>query len=241
MKTRALLCPSCGGPLDPEGRACPQCGTTVATRRCGVCFGMNLVDSHNCRRCGRVLPHEDTARGAERRPCAGCGASMTPRELDNTRFDECDHCGGLWLSPSAVSAMRSQAEARSRLRPFDLVPRRTRKDRSRPAVQYRKCPVCSKYMNRANYAHGSGVIVDVCKDHGSYFDPGELTSICRFIESGGLEKMRRREQARRRALQSDERRKAIMVGAQDPARPIPEDLLGSWRGLDLLGWLADLF
>lgn len=67
-------------------------------------------------------------------------------------------------------------------------------------------------MNRSQYAQGSGVVVDLCRDHGSYYDRGELTRIFNFIESGGLAKARQRQAASLRADLRDLRRKAITAG-----------------------------
>jgi Zn-finger nucleic acid-binding protein len=41
-------------------------------------------------------------------------------------------------------------------------------------------------MNRANFGRVSGVIIDVCRPHGAWFDRGELGAIRRFLRSGGL-------------------------------------------------------
>jgi hypothetical protein len=38
----------------------------------------------------------------------------------------------------------------------------------------------------------SGVIVDVCKKHGTWFDLGELPRVLAFVAAGGLERSRRR-------------------------------------------------
>jgi Zn-finger nucleic acid-binding protein len=43
-------------------------------------------------------------------------------------------------------------------------------------------------MNRTNFARISGVIVDTCRGHGIWFDPGELEKIMDFIAHGGLVK-----------------------------------------------------
>ncbi len=48
-------------------------------------------------------------------------------------------------------------------------------------------------MNRVNFAHCSGVIVDVCKEHGTWFDADELRRIVEFIRAGGLVTTRARE------------------------------------------------
>jgi Zn-finger nucleic acid-binding protein len=50
-------------------------------------------------------------------------------------------------------------------------------------------------MNRINFARCSGVIVDICKGHGSWFDRDELTRIVEFIRAGGLDAARDREKA----------------------------------------------
>ena len=41
-------------------------------------------------------------------------------------------------------------------------------------------------MNRVNFARCSGVIVDICKQHGTWFDRDELSRIVEFIHGGGL-------------------------------------------------------
>jgi Zn-finger nucleic acid-binding protein len=49
-------------------------------------------------------------------------------------------------------------------------------------------------MNRVNFGKRSGVIVDVCKGHGTWFDAGELTRAIEFVARGGLEETERRDQ-----------------------------------------------
>jgi Zn-finger nucleic acid-binding protein len=60
-------------------------------------------------------------------------------------------------------------------------------------VRYLQCPECSKLMNRVNFAKYSGVIMDVCKEHGTFFDRDELRRIVTFIREGGLDMSRDRE------------------------------------------------
>ena len=42
-------------------------------------------------------------------------------------------------------------------------------------------------MNRTNYGRMSGIIIDVCADHGIWFDAHELDTILRWVKEGGLE------------------------------------------------------
>ena len=60
-------------------------------------------------------------------------------------------------------------------------------------VSYVPCPDCKQLMNRSNFAHASGVIIDICKKHGVWFDAGELPQIIEFIQKGGMEIARERE------------------------------------------------
>jgi hypothetical protein len=114
--------------------------------------------------------------------------------------------------------------------------------RKEEQIRYLPCPECTKHMNRVNFARYSGVIMDVCKEHGTYFDRDELRRIVTFIRGGGLEKSRERqrerlveEQQRLRRVQLDleqERRKAqphyVQVVGRDNALG---DLLAEMFGL----------
>jgi len=245
---QALQCPSCGAALDPDRRACPHCGVTTASRRCGVCFDLSLVQDRNCRRCGARLPREDSQARPERLSCPGCASPMTPRRLAQSSFDECDACGGLWLSPDASTQVATEAETRTLLAPFDLHGEADSPSTSAGKIVYRRCPICARMMNRSQYAAGSGVVLDQCKDHGSYYDRGELTRIFAFIEGGGLEKARRREAEALRQDLRDLRRKAIASAAEGGAGGMGgfgmEEPAGGWSrldALDLIRWIAGYF
>ena len=48
-------------------------------------------------------------------------------------------------------------------------------------------------MNRRNYGGTSGVIIDLCKADGLWFDADELARILAWIRSGGVEKAREKK------------------------------------------------
>jgi Zn-finger nucleic acid-binding protein len=68
-------------------------------------------------------------------------------------------------------------------------------------------------MNRNNFASSSGVIVDICKRHGIWFDAEELPRIIEFIRKGGLDHQRRKEK-----LQLEEQRKMLVEQQRKTAR-----------------------
>jgi hypothetical protein len=56
-------------------------------------------------------------------------------------------------------------------------------------VRYRPCPHCAQLMNRKNFGGASGIVVDVCALHGTFFDSGELPRVLDFVKRGGLAKV----------------------------------------------------
>jgi Transcription factor zinc-finger len=55
-----------------------------------------------------------------------------------------------------------------------------------PKVRYGWCPRCGQIMNRRNFGAHSGIVVDVCREHGTWFDQGELAAALAFVRAGGL-------------------------------------------------------
>jgi Zn-finger nucleic acid-binding protein len=106
---------------------------------------------------------------------------------------DCDRCGGQFVE---LDALRDLIERHDRLDVGVGVARARSSVRSLQAqaqVRYVACPVCSALMNRRNFGGASGVIVDVCARHGTWFDLGELPRALAFVESGGLTRARERE------------------------------------------------
>jgi Zn-finger nucleic acid-binding protein len=118
---------------------------------------------------------------------------------------ECVRCGGLFVAHPTLAKIVEDRERSGALpvpdaRPFEFA----KKPLADVDVRYVKCPLCHQQMNRANFGKRSGVVVDVCKQHGTWFDAGELTQAVEWIASGGLEP-HVWQQARRDASHRDER------------------------------------
>ena len=102
-------------------------------------------------------------------------------------------------------------------------------------------------MNRVNFAGCSGIVIDWCKEHGSWFDKDELRQIVAFIQRGGLKRSREREMERiqeesRRLHQEEVRlvaeRNSLSYGGSDYSRVWDADrggfldfLSDFWKGL----------
>lgn len=99
---------------------------------------------------------------------------------------ECE-CNGLFVSTESLEGfiknlmLEASANIYGNPKQFSLTP-----DYS----SYLRCPECNQIMNRTNFsARGgkkSGVLIDTCSEHGSWFDEGEFEKISEFVRSGGL-------------------------------------------------------
>ena len=105
------------------------------------------------------------------------------------------------------------------------------------AVQYRPCPDCHQRMNRVNYARHSGVVLDVCKEHGLWFDKDELRRVLAFISAGGLDRAREAELEELKGAKRAEGR--IPEPLASPAEFVqPMNLGNHWLGAAGLAWAS---
>ena len=117
---------------------------------------------------------------------------MLQGDLGGIRLQECGKCFGLWLDTATFERICRDAEQQAAVlgsrismgAPVALGP-----------VRYLRCPHCRDLMHRVNFARCSGVIVDVCRAHGTWFDASELHRIVHFIRDGGMNRAREKEKA----------------------------------------------
>ncbi len=193
MKVETLNCPMCGAATSTDALRCLYCEALLATISCPVCFGVMFFGSRHCPRCGAAADrHEGVNKSAWK--CPRCQVEMQSVVIGQESVLECGTCFGLWLDvPSFEKICADREQQAAVLGTASHATEGNVKTGSR--VQYVPCPECSKLMNRINFAHCSGVILDLCKKHGIWFDRDELNRIVEFIHAGGLESSRSREKA----------------------------------------------
>lgn len=104
--------------------------------------------------------------------CPDCRTALFPVGSRGTLAHRCGRCRGVWLDPSSFRQIceqdeREPGEETALARAGAPVVSRLASD---GPVRYRACPVCRDVMNRANFAKASGVVIDVCRPHGAWFD-----------------------------------------------------------------------
>ena len=215
MEASTLSCPMCGASCASDAAACAHCGARLATVACPSCFGMIFNGSKFCQHCGTKIERTEENVAAPR-PCPRCCEPLAAVVLGSTKALECAHCSGLWIDTATFNEICADREKQAAviaedspaLQPSIPFP-------SPDSIHYVPCPVCTKLMNRVAFAHGSGVVLDVCKADGVWFDQDELRRIVEFIRAGGLETARERD---REAWETARRKKSLaapfgMMGA----------------------------
>jgi Zn-finger nucleic acid-binding protein len=194
MEAQTLNCPMCGAAASTDSTRCEHCGARLATVACPKCFGMMFVGAKFCSHCGAAADRTDLSDDVVE-PCPRCRVNTKAIVIGKTELRECPRCEGLWVDAEALQQICTDRERQAAVLGV-ATPMPASDAASTEKVSYLPCPVCRKLMNRVNFAHCSNVIVDVCRQHGTWFDRDELRRIVEFIQGGGLEKAREKEIAR---------------------------------------------
>jgi Zn-finger nucleic acid-binding protein len=193
MQAETLNCPNCGAATSSEAPLCQFCGSRLATIACPSCFALMFLGSKHCQHCGAAAAVAEVSEAKDRK-CPRCRSELSSVTLGSTALRECDQCLGLWLDVATFEKVCADREQQSAVLGL-ASPAPTHAVRETSKVKYVPCPECAQLMNRINFARCSGVIVDVCKGHGTWFDRDELSRIVAFIRGGGLAASRDREKA----------------------------------------------
>jgi Zn-finger nucleic acid-binding protein len=160
-------CTHCSAPLPHKSIICDYCGVR------------NDIE---------LQAKSESGLPKSKRTCPDCMVQLDSIDIgENDRFviEKCERCFGLFFDHNELESLLEKSVAGTywinRQKLHSLIQHPLHKD----TVLYRKCPECSKIMQRKNYMNRSGVIMDVCLEHGVWLDAGELKQIQEWIALGG--------------------------------------------------------
>lgn len=212
MTVEALNCPNCGAGVESDRTQCQHCKCRLKTVGCPKCLGLMFVGSRFCGHCGAIAAPVEVSLDDSDAECPRCRNPLETLQIDETTIRACSKCDGVWLGVATFETICADSERQSAVLGF--LDKRTVRSQPMTKVNYVPCPDCAQLMNRNNFAKASGVIVDICKQHGVWFDADELPAIIGFIQKGGMEIARQREKneldQQRQKLRDDQRRQAAM-------------------------------
>jgi len=197
-----VRCSSCGAPREGEAETCRFCGSEFTLHErdlhtvCPECFARISDRASFCHHCGIPIAPQGTVGETAAETCPVCGDDrrLVSRRLGGRDVTvlECGVCAGLWVGRDIFQVLETRARERATTLMDDgrgPVPPLPGALQEGPL--YRPCVVCGQLMHRRNYGQRSGVILDLCHDHGLWFDVGELGQALRWVRQGGLHKAER--------------------------------------------------
>lgn len=107
--------------------------------------------------------------------CPVCKNPMIVLEIEEVEIDYCTECGGIWLDAGELELLVGTADkARQLIASFTA---------SNSSETPRKCPICLKKMEKVlvGKENNHRELIDRCpKEHGLWFDAGELQQILKM-------------------------------------------------------------
>ena len=198
LSVAALCCRHCGGGVAPDDPACTFCGRALAAddrRRatlCPFCFTRLDDRSKHCSQCGSdirpqalaPLPAELVNGRGVPRGCPRCAGELMVRIVEGMDVIECAACAGLWFEPERFETVCREARRGGGVELF--ASSASAEVAEQGAQGYIPCLRCGELMLRRQFRHGgrgSGVVTDVCKDHGVWLDVTEVERIVAFLRT----------------------------------------------------------
>ncbi|MFH1810831.1 MAG: zf-TFIIB domain-containing protein [Pseudomonadota bacterium] len=186
----AVRCPSCGGTADPRLGRCNFCHTMLSRRACPRCAAAVREEAKFCDQCGETLrPMSTEMASATAHDCPRCKVPLFAQTCAQYPVEVCAECLGMWIVHDVLEQIYHDVPRRlepALTRDVQVAkPEEMRERLGQNAAAYIPCPSCGTMMNPVNYARKSGVIVDICRQHGVWFDADELNKILEFFTKGG--------------------------------------------------------
>ena len=160
-------CKNCGASLPPDCIVCEYCGTR------------NFVDFQKY-----------GAQGHSGRKCAICEDEMISIDIglngENLIIEKCETCKGMFFDSGEVEQMlKMYAKDPQGINREKLQKLCENKVSGPKRKAYLPCPVCDQLMNRQLYGKMSAVVMDICHQHGVFFEPGEIRQLIDWKSAGG--------------------------------------------------------
>lgn len=174
---------------------CLRCGRAIA----GVFPGAKVIcecGAENVAQASTVDPYRAPASGISppsraddveaapkkerRHPCPRC---QHPLGHAGGGVHACGVCEGTFFAERALEALVERARSDGEVDTAESLQTSVSVPATQGDVRYLPCPMCGERMNRSIFGRKSGIVVDVCPQHGTWFDHGEVEDAVRFART----------------------------------------------------------
>ena len=111
--------------------------------------------------------------------CPVCKCDMIVVEYHNIELDYCTVCKGVWFDSGELELLLESHSLEGVKLFFENIldsPEAISSERKR------KCPICGRKMKKTTIGEQPKILIDLCsKEHGLWFDGGEVTQLIRHL------------------------------------------------------------
>lgn len=184
-----IHCSGCGGAKKNPDGTCSYCSSQFTLHEmdlngsCPQCLTKTSSKAAYCHGCGLMLTEGLPVGKPTKQLCPSCQLPDYPMSTrvfprHSISLLECNTCAGVWVSQRTFDHLCKSTFKKT----FSILSLKSQK--LAPLIQpkrfYRICPVCNEVLNRVHYQKNSGVVVDVCRQDGIWFDIQELETVLNY-------------------------------------------------------------
>ena len=107
--------------------------------------------------------------------CPVCKTDMVVVEYHNIELDYCTDCKGVWFDSGELELMLKSYQVEGIEQSLEKI---THSPDIHSTEKRRKCPICSRKMNKKVIGEQPRLLIDTCGEgHGLWFDGGEIAQL----------------------------------------------------------------
>lgn len=182
--------------------------TAMICSQCGAGLTGSAVE---CDYCGTVYERKDARPGRGQKPdCPRCHQALRSKTISGVRIAHCKRCAGMWVPHDAMPALLSLRKNKSRklhalnhsYKKHGAFSRDARPSSLQRDVAPARCPACHHSMRLESVTRDGAIYLDVCNDHGCWFDQSELRAL---MDRSARDMLRRTSGGRRQVVPRESR------------------------------------
>jgi len=166
-------------------------GLWVSSMKCIYCAAPLPKQGLNCHYCNRLNPLNGQLVEREKaltskNSCPCCQTHLIQLKIATVTLEYCEQCDGMLITEENFTKLLAyKVNPLSQFNPYYLRFIQDHPRDNRKKSQFHPCPICQESMKVINYKKNSGVLLDICEEHGIWLDGGELQQIIEWYAVGG--------------------------------------------------------
>lgn len=165
--------------------------------KCIFCAAPMPIKGLNCNYCNKLNPMNQELLDKQTKKtttssylCPVCNIELEAIKTTELFLNGCTQCDGILIEEEEFEKLiEYKANKKNPLNSHYLHFIQNHPRDNRKKSQYHNCPICKKAMSIINYKKNSGIIMDICHEHGIWLDGGELKQIIDWYEASGDQKV----------------------------------------------------